>query len=78
MSDELDREAAPDGDDGHLDSLVDFSPKEPTALHRHVSLNNLEHPICETVAKDKCICGAIKSSKPMAKGLGLTDNKTNA
>jgi hypothetical protein len=40
VSDELDWEAAPDGDDGHLDSLEDLSPQEPTALHGHVSLHN--------------------------------------
>ena len=40
MSDKLDGEAAPDGDDGHLDSLKDLSPEEPTALHSHVSLHN--------------------------------------
>ena len=40
MSDELDGEAAPDGDDGKARALKDGSPEDHPALHRHVGLEN--------------------------------------
>jgi len=42
MGDKLDREAAPDGNDGQAQVLEDAAPQRPSAFHRHESLQQTE------------------------------------